>query len=97
MVKTNDRNFLRMTRLAMLMAVLALCGTLGLSSCSKTHGNSEEQSKIAEIAGKVWAFSQTHPDGFTIDVRTMTEPKEGIAVRRPAAPLRHREEGYHPR
>ena len=57
----------------MLMAVLALCGTLGLSSCSKTHGNSEEQSKIAEIAGKVWAFSQTHPDGFTIDVRTMTE------------------------
>ena len=80
MVKTNDRNFLRMTRLAMLMAVLALCGTLGLSSCSKTHGNSEEQSKIAEIAGKVWAFSQTHPDGFTIDVRTMTEPKEGIAV-----------------
>ena len=69
-----------MTRLAMLMAVLALCGTLGLSSCSKTHGNSEEQSKIAEIAGKVWAFSQTHPDGFTIDVRTMTEPKEGIAV-----------------
>lgn len=64
----------------MLMAVLALCGTLGLSSCSKTHGNSEEQSKIAEIAGKVWAFSQTHPDGFTIDVRTMTEPKEGIAV-----------------
>ena len=64
----------------MLMAVLALCGTLGLSSCSKTHGNNEEQSKIAEIAGKVWAFSQTHPDGFTIDVRTMTEPKEGIAV-----------------
>ena len=28
----------------------------------------------------MWAFSQTHPDGFTIDVRTMTEPKEGIAV-----------------
>ena len=29
---------------------------------------------------KVWAFSQTHPDGFTLDIHTMTEPSEGIAV-----------------
>ena len=34
----------------------------------------------ASLADKVWAFSQSHPDGFTLDVRTMTEPSEGIAV-----------------
>jgi ABC-type amino acid transport substrate-binding protein len=34
----------------------------------------------ASLADKVWAFSQSHPEGFTLDVRTMTEPSEGIAV-----------------
>ena len=32
------------------------------------------------LTDKVWAFSQKHPNGFTLDVRTMTEPSEGIAV-----------------
>ena len=32
------------------------------------------------MADKVWAFSQNHPEGFTLDVRTMTEPSKGIAV-----------------
>ena len=32
------------------------------------------------IADKVWAFSQNHPDGFTLDIRTMAEQTEGIAV-----------------
>ena len=39
-----------------------------------------EQSDISAIADKVWAFSQNHPNGFTLNVRTMTEPEEGIAV-----------------
>jgi ABC-type amino acid transport substrate-binding protein len=34
----------------------------------------------ASLADKVWAYSQSHPNGFTLDVRTMTEPSEGIAV-----------------
>ena len=34
----------------------------------------------SSLADKVWAFSQSHPEGFTLDVRTMTEPSEGIAV-----------------
>jgi len=32
------------------------------------------------IADQVWAFSLSHPDGYTLDIRTMTEPTEGIAV-----------------
>ena len=62
------------------IAVLAFCGTASLTSCSSNKDNATEQSFIKGIADRVWAFSQAHPDGFTINIRTMTEPAEGIAV-----------------
>ena len=64
----------------MLIAVLTICGTASFASCSSNEDNATEQRNISGIVDKVWAFSQTHPDGFTIDIRTMTEPTEGIAV-----------------
>ncbi len=64
----------------MLIAVLTICGTASSASCSSNEDNATEQRKITGISDKVWAFSQTHPDGFAIDIRTMTEPTEGIAV-----------------
>ena len=64
----------------LLIAVLVICGTASFASCSSNEDNSTEQSNITNIADKVWAFSLSHPDGFTIDIRTMTEPTEGIAV-----------------
>ena len=65
----------------LLIAVLTICGTASFASCSSNDGNATtEQSNITIIADKVWAFSQSHPDGFTVDIRTMTEPTEGIAV-----------------
>ena len=63
-----------------LIAVLSICVTASFASCASNEGNATEQSEITAIADKVWAFSQTHPDGFTINIRTMTEPTEGIAV-----------------
>ena len=63
-----------------LIAVLSICGTASFASCASNDGYATEQSEITAIADKVWAFSQTHPDGFTINIRTMTEPTEGIAV-----------------
>ena len=63
-----------------LIAVLTICGTVSFASCSSNKDSATEQSNISVIADKVWTFSQTHPDGFTIDIRTMTEPTEGIAV-----------------
>ena len=33
-----------------------------------------------QTADRVWAFAQSHPDGFTLNVRTMREAREGIAV-----------------
>ncbi len=64
----------------LLIAVLTICCTASFASCSSNEDNSTEQSNITNIADKVWAFSQSHPDGYTIDIRTMTEPTEGIAV-----------------
>ena len=63
-----------------LIALLAICGTTCFASCSSNEDNASEQSIITNIADKVWSFSQSHPDGFTIDIRSMTEPTEGIAV-----------------
>ena len=63
-----------------LIAILTICVTASPASCSSTKDHATEQSAITTIADKVWAFSQTHPDGFTINIRTMTEPTEGIAV-----------------
>ena len=65
--------------LRLMAIVLVVAMSMGLISCSnndKTAG----QTDVSAIADKVWDFSQTHPDGFTLDIRTMTEPTEGIAV-----------------
>ena len=64
----------------LLIAVMPICVTACFTSRASKEGNATEQSVITTIADKVWAFSQSHPDGFTIDIRTMTEPTEGIAV-----------------
>ena len=79
MKKTETRVFPSI-KIWLLIAVLVICGTASFASCSSNEDNSTEQSNITNIADKVWAFSQSHPDGFTIDIRTMTEPTEGIAV-----------------
>lgn len=60
-------------------AILILCSSTVLAKCSNSDSQTGKDS-IATISNKVWIFSQTHPDGFTIDIRTMTELTEGIAV-----------------
>ena len=53
--------------LLLLLSVLFSCGT-------------PRRISKESLADAVWTFSQTHPDGFTLDVRKMTEPREGISV-----------------
>ncbi|MBR1570722.1 MAG: hypothetical protein IJ651_08340 [Bacteroidales bacterium] len=48
---------------------------LALLSC----GTPRHLSK-ASLADSVWTFSQSHPDGFTLDIRSMAAPAEGISV-----------------
>lgn len=49
-----------------------------LTACSKTCDRKEYD--VSVIVDSVWVFSQTHPDGFTLNILTMTEPTEGIVV-----------------
>ena len=63
------------------IVVVSFCvGVLML--CDKNKDNAKETKKdsVEAIAERVWNFRQSHPDGFTVDVRTMKEPDEGIAV-----------------
>jgi len=73
-------NYIRVIACLLVMVVQTICVTTCFASCTSNDDNATEQSNITTIADKVWAFCQTHPDGFTIDIRTMTEPAEGIAV-----------------
>lgn len=63
----------------LLITVLAICGAVGFSSCSSNKDNASDKG-ITMLADKVWMYGQIHPDGFMLDIRTMTEPTEGIAV-----------------
>ncbi len=60
-------------------AATLFCGITMFSACS-TEDSPVVQNDVTAIADKVWTFSQAHPDGFTLDIRTMTEPTKGIAV-----------------
>ena len=51
----------------LLIPILISCGTAG-------------RLPKASLADTIWSVSQTHPDGFTLDIRTLKEPTEGICV-----------------
>ena len=61
------------------IALFLLC-SCGSASLSTSPSRQIGRSTISQVADKVWAFSQSHPNGFTLNIRTMTEPTEGIAV-----------------
>lgn len=60
------------------IALSFLCSCRMAATSSRQVIPSEQS--ISTIADEVWTYSQGHPDGFTLDIRTMTEPKKGIAV-----------------
>lgn len=60
-------------------ALLSVLAAMMLAACGKSD-TAAPQNNVSAIADHVWAFSQAHPDGFTLDIRSMTEPTEGIAV-----------------
>ena len=62
-----------------LSLILTLCSAMVISACSNRYISAEKDS-VSIIADTVWAFAQIHPDGFTLDICTMTKPTGGIAV-----------------
>jgi ABC-type amino acid transport substrate-binding protein len=60
----------------MVTAIMIVFGLTVLSACTKE----DSQDRVTAISDAVWSFSQANPDGFTLDIRSMSVPKEGIAV-----------------
>lgn len=58
-------------------SVAAICCFL-LTACFS--GKLITTARVESTANQVWTYSLSHPDGFTLDLRTMTEPTEGISV-----------------
>lgn len=65
-------------RLLIISLIFSFFGVLQ-TSCT-TNSNLAQKGKVETLSDKIWTYSQSHPDGFTLDIRTMTEPSEGIAV-----------------
>ena len=82
-------------RVWLLLAVLTIFGTASFASCSSNEDNATEQRKKSTIADIVWAFCQANPGGFTLDIRTMTVPTEGIAVSYAATQNSHSRDQLH--
>ena len=62
----------------LLFFVACFCTTT-LAACSKDNIAPIPDS-VEALADRVWAYSQSHPDGFTLNIRTWAEPSAGIAV-----------------
>ena len=43
-------------------------------------GMSPDKEDGKRLAAIIWQYGQEHPDGFTVDVRTLAAPEKGIAV-----------------
>jgi hypothetical protein len=65
-------------RFLILLLAILLCYILQ-TSCT-TNSNLVQKGEVEALSEKIWTYSHSHPDGFTIDIRTMTESIEGIAV-----------------
>ncbi|MDO4185864.1 MAG: hypothetical protein Q4D30_05180 [Bacteroidales bacterium] len=59
------------------IVILTICSIALCSSCSSSRYAGQSLSALAD---RIWLFSQDHPDGFTLDISTMTEPMKGISV-----------------
>ncbi len=68
----------------LLLGVVMTLYSIGLlTACASSDSLSRcgiSQDSLSALVDQVWTFSQSHPDGFTLDLRSMTEPSEGIAV-----------------
>ena len=71
-------------RIFLLAAFLFFMPAFSIVACSDDDKSKDEaaqnDAEIERLVDLVWEFSQSHPDGFTINIQTMEEPKAGMAV-----------------
>lgn len=71
------QNVTNVTYLTVLYCTVLYCTTM-FSSCSKD--NKETDTVETEVVNKVWEYSKTNPDGFTLDIQTFKPVTKGFAV-----------------
>lgn len=78
---------IKQTFLALLLLTLVACG----STRQVTNPTPTWTTTVTDVtmADSLWVFSQTHPDGFTLNISTWSMPTEGIAVSYAATQDRH--------
>lgn len=59
-------------------AIIPLLFLLAVSCGTSRHLSGTDTSE--SVADRIWTYSKTHPDGFTLDIKTMTQPTEGICA-----------------
>ena len=67
------------------LLVLVACGP----TRQVTHPLWTTTATTTTLADSIWVFSQTHPDGFTLNISTWEAPKEGVVVSHAATQDRH--------
>ena len=75
----------RASLFALCLVVLTACGPLARTPRQEVVASSD----AGAVADWVWTYSQTHPEGFTVDIRERKVPTEGISVAYAATQDRH--------
>ncbi len=58
--------------------LLVVCCFLMMACSSSDHLTGG--SRVKTVSDTLWAYSISHPDGFTVNITTLTEPTEGVVV-----------------
>lgn len=79
--------------LILALASAVACGTANRAGRQVVLPSRAESPSTWRVVERVWKYSRTHPDGFTLSVSTMDEPTEGISVAYAATQDCHSKEG----
>ncbi len=73
------KNFGRVSMARLLVAMMVVGGGWLMTACY-SHSKLVNGNSVRAVADSVWTYSISHPDGFTMNLATMTEPTEGVVV-----------------
>lgn len=84
-----------MKKSGFVLVMLAVIAASLLVSCKSAVKGDRDQDNLDAICNRVWSYSQSHPDGFTLDIRNMSLPRVGICVAYAATDNTHDRDGLH--
>lgn len=73
------KNFGRISMARLPLAIMVVACSLLLTACH-SYSRLVNGRSVRAVADSVWTYSLSHPDGFTMNLATMTEPTVGVVV-----------------